>query len=528
MAGTTWSAGGRPAATAPAGVARAEPSAAQWLLPAGTLVCALTVLRLLFLARSGLNLDFEEAQYWLWAQAPDWGYWTKPPMVAWLIAATTGVCGDTEPCVRLAAPLLHAGTALLVGALGHALGGAQLALWSAVAYATLPGVALSAMLITSDVPLLFCWALALLAFVRLQESQRWPWAALCGIAIGAGVLSKYSMLVFVPCAALALVFSGRRLRLRHVALAAALAVLVVAPNAAWNLAHDYGTARHSLSRLLPGNTVRLDRALLFVLAQLAVVGPILGPIMAAAVLRGPPPWRAPARAPAHVPAHAPADDRRALLVWFTLLPVALATGVALVVRANANWTAPAYVAGTVLAVRTLLDAGGQRWLQDSSVVNVLLGLAVYGGLIAIPAVDLPGRKPLEVRVRLAGWDVLGRRIAERAAGLGDARVLVDLRELLAVAAYYGGVPESRLVDWNPSAQPHNHFQLRTRITAGDPGPFLFVSYRPRPAGVTKRFERVELVETVVVPLAPGVERTHWLFALRGFRGYGAPRARPGK
>ena len=77
------------------------------------------------------------------------------------------------------------------------------------------------------------------------------------------------------------------------------------------------------------------------------------------------------------------------------------------------------------------------------------------------------------------------------------------------------------MEWNPDGVPHSQFQLRTRIAAGDPGPFLFVSYRPKPAGVTRRFEGVELVETVVVRLAPGLERTHWLFALRGFRGYEA-------
>jgi Dolichyl-phosphate-mannose-protein mannosyltransferase len=510
----TWGRSGEDAATSAVAPERAG-AASSWLVAAGAVVGGLTALRLLFLVRSGLNLDFEEAQYWLWAQAPAWGYWSKPPMVAWLIAATTAICGDAEPCIRLASPLLHGATALVLGALGATLSGPGLGFWSAVTYATLPGVALSAVLITTDVPLLLCWALALLAFARLLRTGHWPWAALCGLALGAGMLSKYSMLVVVPCAVIYLVLSGRRLPLRHAALAIGLAALVVAPNVGWNLSHDLGTVRHALSRLRPGvSSLRPDEPLLFVLAQLVVFGPLLYGWLLARELRF---WRP------------PGDDSRLLLGAFTVPPLALAIVVSVVARANANWAAPAYVGGTVLVAWCLLRSRRSRLLQASLAVNAGLGLLLYGVLANVPAIALPHGTVVPVAARLGSWDQLGREIASRAAALGDARVLVDLRELLAVAGYYGRVPEDRLVEWNPDGVPHSQFQLRTRIAAGDPGPFLFVSYRPKPAGVIRRFESAELVETVSVDLAPGLDRTHWLFALRGFRGYpgGRPETRPG-
>lgn len=501
----TWSRATGGAAAPPAIVHPTARAATSWLVATCAAVGILTVLRLLFVTRSGLDLDFEEAQYWLWAQAPAWGYWSKPPMVAWLIATTTSLCGDAEPCVRLASPLLHAATALVLGVLGLALGGPALGFWSAVTYVTLPGVALSAVLITTDVSLLFCWAIALLAFVRLLDTERWPWAALCGIAVGAGLLSKYSMLVFLPCAAGFLALARRRMRWRHVALAGGLAVLLVAPNLVWNLDNQLGTVRHSLSRVRPGiSSFRADEPLLFVLAQLAVFGPVLFAWLVAREVRF---WR---------PA---AEQRRLLLGAFTIPPLGLAILVSIVARANANWAAPAYVAGTVLVAGELLRAGRIRLLHASLALNAGVGLLLYGLLVAVPAIAVPAGPTLPVAARLHGWDVLGGRIADRAAALGDARVLVDLRELLAVAGYYGRLPERQLVEWNPSGVPHSQFQLRARIDPGDPGPFLFVSYRPAPAGVLRRFEHVELVETVVVPLASGLARTHWLFALRGFRGY---------
>ena len=65
---------------------------------------ALTALRLAALFATPLELYPDEAQYWLWSRTLDWGYYSKPPMIAWLIWGTTHVGGDTEPWVRLSAP----------------------------------------------------------------------------------------------------------------------------------------------------------------------------------------------------------------------------------------------------------------------------------------------------------------------------------------------------------------------------------------------------------------------------------------
>jgi hypothetical protein len=503
----TWRTAG-PEALAPGTRRTTTRSAVAWGIAAAAVVVGITALRFAFLWRSGAELDFEEAQYWLWAQTPAWGYWSKPPMVAWLIAATTAVCGDTEPCVRLAAPPIQGITAAVVGALGLLLGGPALGIWSAVAYATLPGVALSAVLLTTDLPLLCCWAVALLAFVRLRDGGGWTWAVMGGVALGAGMLSKYTMLLFLPCAALYLLRSGRRIAPARLALAGALAALLVLPNVAWNLSNDLGTVRHSASRLLPGvSGFRLGEPLLFLLGQFVLLGPSLGVALVLGLVL-------PSRDPT---GHG--EDRRLLLGTFTVLPLAVAMLVGAVARANLNWAAPAHVAGCILAVAWALGAGRQRPLARAVALNAGLGLALYGAMIAVPEIPWRG-EPVPVAARFHGWGELGRRVAARAADLGDARVLADLRELLPVAGYYGRVPEARLVEWNPSAVPHSHFQARTRLEAGDPGPWLYVSYRPHPAGVTRRFARADLVDVVTVDLAPGSSRTHWLFALRGFRGYG--------
>ncbi|MCH1426591.1 MAG: hypothetical protein L7W42_05470, partial [Alphaproteobacteria bacterium] len=47
----------------------------------------ITLLRSVALFVTPLDLGVDEAQYWLWSQTPDFGYFTKPPLIAWIIAA---------------------------------------------------------------------------------------------------------------------------------------------------------------------------------------------------------------------------------------------------------------------------------------------------------------------------------------------------------------------------------------------------------------------------------------------------------
>src|SRR5277367_4079147 len=121
-------------------------------------VFAVTAARLMWLALGKADLYPDEAQYWVWSLHPALGYYSKPPMVAWLIAVTTRIFGDGELAVRVSAPLLHFAAALVIFALARRLYDARVAAWSAVVYATLPGVSASALIMSTDAPLLLCWS----------------------------------------------------------------------------------------------------------------------------------------------------------------------------------------------------------------------------------------------------------------------------------------------------------------------------------------------------------------------------------
>src|SRR5262247_3268493 len=193
----------------------------------------LTLIRLVGLSFSSVDLFFDEAQYWAWSRELAFGYFSKPPLLAWTIALAERVCGSSEACLRAPAPILYFGTSLIVYAVARQLYDSRTAFYTALSIALATGTAFSARIISTDVPLLFFWALALLAYVKLVNGGDMRWGVMLGIALGLGLMAKYAMIYFLLGIALAAWLDrDARMLLRSSALWVALpiALIVIAPN----------------------------------------------------------------------------------------------------------------------------------------------------------------------------------------------------------------------------------------------------------------------------------------------------------
>ena len=62
---------------------------------AAWLIGGLLLFRLVYAAWLPLDLVHDEAYYWDWSRQLDFGYYSKPPMVAWLIRLATSVGATT-------------------------------------------------------------------------------------------------------------------------------------------------------------------------------------------------------------------------------------------------------------------------------------------------------------------------------------------------------------------------------------------------------------------------------------------------
>ena len=240
-------------------------------------VAIVTAARLVWLAVQPADLYPDEAQYWFWAQHPAFGYYSKPPLIAWLIALTTAAFGDSEFAIRFSAPLLHAVAAGFVYAIGARLYDGRVGFWAALAYLTAPGVSLSAYIISTDAALLPCWAAALYAFIRARESDGPVWWIFVGIAAGVGLLAKYAMVYWLISAfGFVLLVPGERRHFRPLLGAAGIAVLLYLPNLWWNWSNGFVSYLHLRDNAdLSRGLVHPEAFLEFLGSQFAVAGPLL-------------------------------------------------------------------------------------------------------------------------------------------------------------------------------------------------------------------------------------------------------------
>ena len=149
---------------------RAKPEGPWGALTLAVLLAVL-VARLAVNAMELFPVHFDEAQYWAYGNELDWGYFSKPPLVAWLIRAVTQVAGDTLFSLRLASPVAHALIAWLTFLTGRRLWDGQTGFWAATGYTAAPGVGLSAMIMPTDPVLMMYCAAALYAMVRAAKTK---------------------------------------------------------------------------------------------------------------------------------------------------------------------------------------------------------------------------------------------------------------------------------------------------------------------------------------------------------------------
>jgi 4-amino-4-deoxy-L-arabinose transferase-like glycosyltransferase len=469
------------------------------------LIGLVTAYRALVLAGSGLSLYVDEAYYWGWAQQLDWGYYSKPPLIAVLIALTTALCGDGVFCVKLGALLVYPITTFLVFKLGETLFDARTGLWAAALFLLMPGVALSNLIISTDVLLLLFWTAGLLAFIRALETNAWRHWLLVGLAGGLGLLSKYTMILFAPSALLALLLVPAwrgQLRNPRLWLAAGLALLIFLPNLLWNASHGWPTLRHTAEiSHLHEQTLHWGELGAFWGGQFAVFGPlalVLGLVAAFRVPRTP--WTV-------------------LLLVFTFTFLAVISAQALLGRANANWAAPAFVAASVLLAHWGVAHAHPRWLLAALALNVALmfGAYHYDRIAAGLGFELSAKSDPFKRVR--GWDRLGEQFTRLQAAHPQALLVSEEREVLAELAYYARIPSERVLSWNPQGLLRHQYDLMHSLGPTQRGrDVLLVTSASAPGPIAEHFASVEPLPPLHVPIHRDWALEYSVFLLRDYKG----------
>ena len=240
-----------------------QPSVEPYARRALGVILAVMTLQLLFLL-VGCDWDFcgDEAEYWAWSRRLDWSYFSRGPLIAWLIRLGTEAFGGLS--LRLTGSLMFAARlpAVLLGGLTAwgifrlaelTTGSRRTGLFAALLLPAIPIFAIGGVIITSDTPLVCCWTWAAvwtLRAIRSDDLRRW---ILVGVIGALGVLAKYSVLAFPASVGLFLLLSPRHrgllLRPGFWAMAALCVGLGLAPIVIWNVQHGWASAGQLADRV---------------------------------------------------------------------------------------------------------------------------------------------------------------------------------------------------------------------------------------------------------------------------------------
>lgn len=365
------------------------------------LAISLPVLRFFLAEVVGFDLHFDEAQYWEWSQQLGWSYYSKGPLVAWLIALSTALFGHGEWQIRLFAWLAYDIFLILLFCFARQLWENRRAGWWAVALGlTTPLYFPLGQVMTTDIFLFVCWTWGLWAVWRaLYRGQTRAWYEF-GAAVGIGGLAKLSigLLPFFVGLGLLLVSAWRReLRRWPPWGGLLLTVLLLTPILLWNAGHDWVMFRHERGHVLEaapsGGWIENLRDLLeFLVGQWLV----LSPLVAIALFR--------------VLARLPCAPEQRLLWGLSFTVLAFFFLKATVNKVQLNWPAPAYIGLLVLFAGHIdrLTAGWRRLVVAGMASSiVLLAITFFPALIGLSLAKAPFKdlrlweQPIQIVARQA-------------------------------------------------------------------------------------------------------------------------------
>lgn len=435
---------------------------------------ALTAYRMVAGFVDPLPFQVDEAQYVGWSHSLAAGYYSKPPFIAWTIATSQGACSylgivNLEGCARSFQPL-----AFLIAALG-VIGSAyqvtrdkSTSTWAGIIFITSPLVGFYSIFVTTDAWLVMFWSLALWTFLLALRSQRFnriTWLA-CGMLVGLGLLSKYSMAAFLLSAFFYLLWAKR---LREVGpwILVLAAFLVFLPNLLWNINNHFPTFAHhleiaQLTRDKPSDITLVGRIAStggFLAAQFGLFGPLAFLVLLFSIIVA---INKQMRAKFVTLAYDKSVSLIVLMYLMTWAILALALFQAFSSRSFANWAAPAYLSGSILVSMLLSSnhfAKNRKWRISIIAFSTALGLTLSVLLIHGPKIVfwMPAPHSYHIRAleKMRGWKEVALWAKNNVSS--NAVVAAEDRRLLAAIAAYGFPVIRTPYAWNPEGRKDSHY-----------------------------------------------------------------------
>lgn len=494
----------------------AKPANLRWDSMFLLLLTCVSLIRLGYLYIVPLDLGPDESYYWDWSRHLDLGYYSKPPMIAWINAVTTALLGVSAQAVRIPAVLFGALGLIGMYLCGRRMFNAEVAFWGIAAWLATPGTAALGLIMATDVLLICFWCLSLYCLWRALDAQRSKvlWWLLTMLSVGLGSLSKQMMMIFPLLMILYLLISTDRKQLlsRWPWLMWFGSLLFLIPPLWWNFQHDWITFKHTAHHVEPVGASLIDHIKTFgefVGGQIGLLTPItwlllllLSLALLLKVLR----W----------------SRQTKFLFVFGVIGLFGFAAFSFKQSINPNWPATFYPAALLLLAawgRGQISAGFFDKLRSWFLPGLKLGLVLTLLAYLLPFVMQLSFLPLgkkDPTYRIKGWQELGQQVGEALQQQPQPEqtfVLSPLRKYPAEVAFYTpGNPQAYRWPGNPAVVSSQYDLWPGPIDKlGWDALIIHNADTPLPPELTAAFENIVELGEQSIPIGAAGERRYRLW-----------------
>lgn len=391
-----------------------------------------------------IHLAPDEAQYWTWSQALDWGYYSKPPAIAWQIALTTAMFGNTELGVRFGALIIGFIFPLILFSSAKKIGlREKTAFWAAIMVAFSPIGFLVSFAATTDGGAILFFTLAILTAAKGAQKSEGPSYPLIGLWVLLGALYKW---VAFAAWAFILVFFLFHSSFRKKSLLGGLLISLIAllPSLYWNISHDWATFKHVGTTLVNSASHAKGNLPDFLAAQIGILSPIYAILLVGgmfAIFKG------------------ENRSKKPLVICAVVTCAALIyLGLAFFKKMQPNWAMYLYPPGFLVAAWWASEKHpkGVKWLHIGtwlSVVGVLVALSIpfvqAKGWLPIPYQANPFRQNM-------GWEKIPSVLSQAGYNPEKEFLFADKYQAVSLLSFYGP-KQKQAYFFNLNLQRKNQF-----------------------------------------------------------------------
>ena len=405
------------------------------------LIFIILCIRIVSLYFSPLEVQGDEAQYWYWSTYFDWGYYSKPPLVAWIIGIFTSTFGNSIFILKLPSLLAHFLTSFVLFNLSKAFNrNTEESLWLSITYLLFFAVSLSSNIISTDPFLLLFWSSSLLFFKICLNKKSIKNIILTSIFVALGFYAKYAMIYFFLSSVVLISFTDNKKELvKSILIISFFVLILISPHLYWVYSTNWVTFIHTGDNFnWNASLYNFEQLINFIVSQFFISTPIILFIFIKQF----------AKTKKFIQSYS-------FEIAFSLPILVLITAQSFISRANANWSSVAFIGVTMIAVNILYKNYKKIFL-----LNTALGLVVLI-LISVFIINPPNISPFN---KLMGMEDAAKEIQFLDESLNSDYIVFDDRMNIAKFLYYLPSKNKKLKYLSYGDHPGNHFEMLMPIT----------------------------------------------------------------